>query len=64
MKKKKSFWCRIGWHSPSNDIRGFDGCSAVSICKRCGDKILQDSQGNWFSTNNQDKSELEQLKEI
>lgn len=46
-KEKKSFWCRIGWHSPNEKI-GFDGCSFVSTCKRCGCKILRDSHGNWF----------------
>lgn len=37
----------LGWHSQINRI-GFDGCSLTSICKYCGQKILQDSQGNWF----------------
>jgi hypothetical protein len=27
---------------------GFDGCSAESVCVRCGCPILQDSQGGWF----------------
>ena len=27
---------------------GFDGCSAKGTCPRCGEKVLQDSQGNWF----------------
>ena len=43
-----SLICAIGWHSPIRKI-SFDGCSAVSMCKRCGDDIMQDSQGNWFS---------------
>lgn len=36
----------LGWHDcePS----GTDGVSATGICKYCGQKCLQDSQGNWF----------------
>ena len=37
------------WHVPGNDdILWFDGCSRHSICKYCGNEIMQDSQGNWF----------------
>lgn len=36
------------WHLPINSI-GFDGLSSLSCCKFCGKRILQDSQGNWFS---------------
>lgn len=53
MKKKKGFLCWMGWHSPSPKI-GFDGCSFMSTCRRCGMKILQDSQGNWFAASNQE----------
>lgn len=51
MKKKiRSFMCNIlGWHSPKTIIV-FDGCSLLSKCKHCKRTILQDSQGNWFST--------------
>ena len=37
----------MGWHVP-NGNQGFDGCSFTSICKHCGEEIMQDSQGNWF----------------
>ena len=37
----------MGWHVPS-DNQNFDGCSFTSTCKYCGEKIMQDSQGNWF----------------
>ena len=36
----------LGWHSC--DKLGNDGCSNYGICKYCGAKCLQDSQGNWF----------------
>lgn len=41
------FCDHMGWHFPGN-TQGFDGCSFTSTCARCGKKILQDSQGNWF----------------
>jgi len=28
---------------------GFDGASMTAVCAYCGHRILQDSQGNWFS---------------
>lgn len=40
---------RLGWGYPDASI-GFDGCSATSTCVRCGKRLLQDSQGNWFHT--------------
>ena len=47
---KLKFFCKlIGWHSVSKkEIVRFNGCSKVSICEKCGDEVLQDSQGNWF----------------
>ncbi len=40
--------CRIMfWHRPPRE-QGFDGCSFTGVCPRCGDKVLQDGQGNWF----------------
>lgn len=36
----------FGWHSCK--IQGNNGCSNYGICKYCGAKCLQDSQGNWF----------------
>ena len=44
------FW---GWHSAGNEV-GFDGASATSRCWRCGLRVLQDSQGNWFPASRQD----------
>lgn len=42
------FRCDIlDWHSPKEI--GFNGVNFCSYCKRCGRRILQDSQGNWFS---------------
>jgi hypothetical protein len=38
----------LGWHS-SNDTLGWNGTSFTSHCKYCGERILQDSQGNWFT---------------
>jgi hypothetical protein len=50
---------RLGWHHPGINPIGFDGASLTRIgfdgasltgnCGRCGRRILQDSQGNWFS---------------
>jgi hypothetical protein len=39
-----TFW---GWHKAPKE-QGFDGCSANGQCPRCGNKVLQDGQGNWF----------------
>ena len=38
----------LGWHMPDNSPKWSDGCSTHSICKHCGEDIMQDSQGNWF----------------
>ena len=37
-----------GTHFPSVGVNSFDGCSNHSKCKKCGEKIMQDSQGGWF----------------
>lgn len=37
----------LDWHRPRSEV-GFDGASFTSTCDRCGSRILQDSQGNWF----------------
>ena len=43
------FHDKLGWHIPDPDYIGYwDGCSDHSICKICGQDIMQDSQGNWF----------------
>lgn len=48
MSKFRKFLCNVlGWHKPKDEVY-FDGCSFVSVCRFCGKKILQDSQGNWF----------------
>lgn len=38
----------MGWHKP-DDTHFHDGCSNHSHCRFCGRKIMQDSQGNWFT---------------
>lgn len=39
----------LGWHYPDDSEEcHFDGCSLHSVCKHCGENIMQDSQGNWF----------------
>lgn len=45
---KKFYHDFLEWHRPE-DKQSFDGCSFHSKCKWCGEEILQDSQGNWFS---------------
>lgn len=47
-KTKKPFSCCLEYHRPTGKV-GFDGCSLSCVCKKCGDELLQDSQGNWFS---------------
>ena len=39
---KKWFHDVLKWHRPDMSIE-------EDICKYCGKKIMQDSQGNWFS---------------
>lgn len=43
-----AIWCdkHLKWHNCY--IQGNDSCSNSGICKYCGAKCLQDSQGNWF----------------
>ena len=43
-----AFWCdkHLEWHNC--ETLSNDGCSNYGICKYCGAKCLQDSQGNWF----------------
>lgn len=50
--KKMNWWrkflCNVlGLHKPDKTL-SFDGCSFHSVCKYCGNGIMQDSQGNWF----------------
>lgn len=45
----RSFLCNVmGWHSPGRTVTTF-GIIQESKCKYCGKRIMQDSQGNWFS---------------
>ena len=43
-----NFICWMDWHWKVVS-GGSDGCSATGRCSHCGDKVLRDSQGNWFS---------------
>ncbi len=36
-----------GTHFPTDET-SFDGCSSHSKCRKCGEKIMLDGQGNWF----------------
>lgn len=40
----------FGWHNGKgkSDGPGFDGCSVHAKCSKCGQEVMQDSQGNWF----------------
>jgi hypothetical protein len=38
----------MGWHTPDDKPKTFDGLSIHATCKHCGEDIMQDSQGNWF----------------
>lgn len=38
----------MGWHRAPMALM-FDGCSFVGTCPRCGNRVLRDSQGNWFT---------------
>ena len=48
LERWRKFCCWMDWHTPSNWLT-WDGASFGSWCHRCGLRILQDSQGNWFS---------------
>lgn len=43
-----AFWLdkHLGWYNCSK--QEFDGVNWHGVCKYCGTKCLQDSQGNWF----------------
>lgn len=47
-KTKKPFSCCLEYHRPTGKV-SFDGCSLGCVCEKCGEELLQDSQGNWFS---------------
>lgn len=53
MNRIRNFLCNVmGWHQPFEGRKAFDGSSYVSVCRHCNRKILQDSQGNWFTVEN------------
>lgn len=39
----------LHWHDGEGSGHGFDGASCTSVCSYCGKRVLQDSQGNWFT---------------
>lgn len=48
--KIRLLFCKVfGWHNGRGGLLSFDGASYCSTCSICGKKVLQDSQGNWFS---------------
>ncbi len=50
MRTKATWPCSMDWHAESvNDLVSFDGVSLCRRCPRCKQKVLQDSQGNWFA---------------
>ncbi len=40
----------LGWHKPNKMITRL-GVNNVSYCRYCDKRILQDSQGGWFPSN-------------
>lgn len=38
----------FGWHNGKGGAKSFDGCSVHATCSKCGNEVMQDSQGNWF----------------
>ena len=38
----------LEWHLPISESERFKGISNCAVCKHCGKRIMQDSQGNWF----------------
>ena len=39
----------LGWHNGDGEPKGFDGLSSFAVCTRCWRRVLMDSQGNWFT---------------
>ena len=39
----------LGWHDGKGAVPMYDGCSFKSRCSQCGQRVLLDSQGNWFT---------------
>ena len=47
------FCDKLGWHLAPREV-GFDGANVKGICPRCGKRVMQDSQGNWFEVERQE----------
>ncbi len=52
-RNPKHSWFRWFLHDIMEWLRttkeqSFTGVSVASTCRDCGDRVLQDSQGNWF----------------
>lgn len=49
------FICWTGNHfgPRAGDRITFDGASLSGLCRKCGARVLQDSQGNWFKVADQ-----------
>ena len=45
---KKFLHDLLSWHDGKGEM-WFDGASWHSICSQCGQSVMQDSQGNWFT---------------
>ena len=49
LPNKQTILCDwLDWHKPDGAPVWFDGCSFHSFCIRCGEEIMEDSQGGWF----------------
>jgi hypothetical protein len=51
--KKMKWTCRIGWHDGDGEKPHFKegdvfAVNLTSTCSKCGQSVMQDSQGNWF----------------
>lgn len=47
---RRIFHDLMGWHLPKEDeMAEFDGSFSRTYCKFCDKRIIQDSQGNWFT---------------
>jgi len=57
MLKLRLWLCKhLGWHNgklpdykPYYTSAGWDGLSFHARCSVCGKRVMQDSQGNWFT---------------
>ena len=51
----KLFHKTLGWHFPDDSPQKFDGANIHARCRFCGKRIMQDSQGNWFTFERREK---------